>query len=160
MDIGTKSTFSRLDFSDLIPSTNKDDSVIIDLTSQNNIHHSFPKIDRCCKFSGREITFDDFDNMQRIKCDISKAHFSREFVRKREVVILQGCQDNWPARNWTLENLLSRYDSDWYTQLYEGKEKECVSGSLQGHQISNLIKNMNHKLLPHRMKQGGNDPLL
>ena len=75
------------------------------------IDHTLPKIDRCCKLNGGEVKYDGIDNIQRIDCNISQKEFLEKYVNKREVVLMKGCQNEWKAKNWTIENLFDRYQS-------------------------------------------------
>ena len=71
------------------------------------IAHTLPKLDRCCKLdetaSSEPLHFTGKDGIKRISCDIDKREFLREYVKQRRVVILEGCQEEWPARYWTFK---------------------------------------------------------
>ena len=101
--------YSKIDFTDMITSTNPSDIVILNLNLNQMIDHTLPKIDRCCKLNGGEVKYDGIDNIQRIDCNIPKNEFLEKYVNGREAVLMKGCQNEWMARNWTIENLLDRY---------------------------------------------------
>ena len=103
--------FSKIDFDDFVVSNNSADVMILNLNLKNMIDHTFPKIDRCCKLKNRKIEYDGIDNMKRIDCDVSKEEFSTKYVNQREAIIMKGCQTKWKAKNWTIENLLNRYNN-------------------------------------------------
>ena len=73
------------------------------------IAHTLPKLDRCCKLdetaSSEPLHFTGKDDIKRISCDIDKREFLREYVKKRRAVILEGCQEKWPARKWTFKGI-------------------------------------------------------
>ena len=103
--------YSKIDFADIVTSTNPaDDVVILNLNLNHLISHTLPKIDRCCKLNGGEVKYDGIDNIQRIDCNIPKNEFLEKYVNGREAVLMKGCQNEWMARNWTIENLLDRYN--------------------------------------------------
>ena len=101
--------FSKIDFADIVPSTNPAETVILNLNQAQMIDHTFPKIDRCCKLNHGKVKYDGIDNIQRIDCNIPKNEFLEKYVNGREAVLMKGCQNEWMARNWTIENLLDRY---------------------------------------------------
>ena len=103
--------FSKIDFEDFIFSNNSADILILNLNLKNMIGHTFPKIDRCCKLNNRKIEYDGIDNMKRIDCNISKEEFTAKYVNQRETIMMKGCQTKWTAKNWTIENLLNRYNN-------------------------------------------------
>jgi hypothetical protein len=67
------------------------------------IFHTWPTLDRCCKLHGKSVIYDGIDNIPRIPCDMSRGDFYKEYVGKREPVMLQGCQNDWKAKNWTMD---------------------------------------------------------
>ena len=102
--------FSKIDFIDIVSSTNPADIIILNLNLNHMIDHTLPKIDRCCKLNDDlEVKYDGIDNIQRIDCNIPKNEFLEKYVIGREAVLMKGCQNEWMARNWTIENLLDRY---------------------------------------------------
>ena len=103
--------FSKIDFEDFVVSNNSTDVMILNLNLKNMIDHTYPKIDRCCKLKKRNINYDGIDNMKRIHCNISKEEFTKIYVNQRESIMMKGCQTNWKAKNWTIENLLNRYNN-------------------------------------------------
>ena len=101
--------YSKIDFADLINSNNSENSIELNIEKSHMITHTFPKIDLCCKvngLNGKNIEYDDIDNLERIQCDISKNEFIEKYVNKRKIVMMIGCQDSWKAKNWTIEYLL------------------------------------------------------
>ena len=103
--------YSRIDFKDFVVTNNSADVMILNLNLKTMMNHTFPKIDRCCKLNNRKIEYDGIDNMERIDCNISKEEFSIKYVNQRESIMMKGCQTNWKAKNWTIENLLNRYNN-------------------------------------------------
>ena len=102
--------FSKIDFIDIVSSTNPADIIILNLNLNHMIDHTLPKIDRCCKLNDDlEVKYDGIDNIQRIDCNIPKNEFLEKYVNGREAVLMKGCENEWMARNWTIENLLDRY---------------------------------------------------
>ena len=68
------------------------------------IRQTLPTLDRCCSLNGKVPEFDGFDNFERISSkDISVDDFNEKYAKKREVVILENCLDDWPAKNWTIK---------------------------------------------------------
>ena len=94
--------YSRLDFTDILPSTNSDDVVILNLNLNHLISHTLPKIDRCCKLKNGEVKYDGFDNIDRISCNISKKAFFKRYINERKAVVMKNCQTEWMAKNWTI----------------------------------------------------------
>ena len=109
--------YSKIDFADFLPTNESDDSIVLNLENTQNIDHTFPKIDRCCKLI-ENVKYNGIDDMERINCDISQDEFTETYVHKREAVMMVGCQDKWKAKHWTIENLLNRYN---YIPLSENK---------------------------------------
>ena len=80
--------------------------------TRDQVTHSIPVINRCCKSSGwnhdvnqlnKELKFKD--SISRIPCNISKSSFLRDYVMKRNCVILSNCSDAWKARKWTFKGV-------------------------------------------------------
>ena len=76
------------------------------------VTHSIPVINRCCKSSGwnhdvnqlnKDLKFKD--SISRIPCNISKSSFLKDYVMKRNCVILSNCSDAWKARKWTFKGV-------------------------------------------------------
>ena len=142
--------FSKIDFADLVVSNNSADVMILNLNLKKMIHHTFPKIDRCCKLNNRKVEYDGIDNMKRIDCDLSKEEFTAKYVNRREAIMMKGCQTKWKATNWTIENLLNRYNNGtfddnthyhfpwdtWYQETTDGSSK---NGILTSSQVKDLI---------------------
>ena len=102
--------YSKIDFADFTLSNESDDTIVLNIKNTHNIHHTFPKIDQCCKMIEKTVKYDGIDNMERINCDISQTEFTEMYVNKREAIMMGGCQESWKAKNWTIENLLNRYN--------------------------------------------------
>ena len=141
--------FSKIDFEDFVVSNDSADVMILNLNLKNMIDHTFPKIDRCCKLKDRRIEYDGIDNMKRIDCDVSKEEFSAKYVNRREAIIMKGCQTKWKAKNWTIENLLNRYnnisldDNTLYHFPWELLYQENIDGSFkEGKFTSSLVKDL------------------
>ena len=142
--------FSKIDFKDFVVSNNSADVMILNLNLKNMIDQTFPKIDRCCKLNNRKIEYDGIDNMKRIDCDLSKEEFTAKYVNRREAIMMKGCQTNWKAKNWTIENLLDRYNNitiddktdyhfpwdTWHQATTHGSSKNEIFTSSQ---VKNLI---------------------
>ena len=107
---------NTFEFSDLQP--NHDDmakaSNIILLRIRNitndRVTHRLPVIDRCCKSSGWDQDVNQLnrefiikDSISRIPCNISKPAFLKDYVMKRNCVILSNCTGAWEARKWTFK---------------------------------------------------------
>ena len=148
----TAKTYAQIDFADLEHSDNPNDKLILNLNMKNcNIHHTFPKLDRCCKFHGLRPKYDGIDNMERIGCDIPKKDFIENYVLKREPIILTGCQDHWKAKNWTFENLLTRYNSPWFTTYYLDETQDWLANYLHGLKILEYLNNDYYVKVFHRL---------
>ena len=79
------------------------------------IEHTLSKIDRCCKSYGenldsRKLEFDQKDAIPRISCNISKKLFFKNYVKRRQMVILKGCHETWKAKNWTFKGIKQIYN--------------------------------------------------
>ena len=125
--------FSQIDLIDIETSKNTGDILILNLKLNKFIEHTFPEINRCCKLNGRKIKYDGIDNVKRINCHMPKKEFIEEYVNKREVVIMKGCQNEWPAKDWTFDNLLDRYGdtaSLWVTEWHHSENKTRDSGRI------------------------------
>ena len=95
-----------------VPEVTPSREVVIRLDKIPRIKCGLPKIDRCCKLrENQEIKFDGVDDFERASCDMSKAEFYDKFTRLRKPVLLLGCQKGWKSNDWTLENVLNRYDN-------------------------------------------------
>jgi hypothetical protein len=83
-------------------SSEENSDIFINLNS-NKVYHTWPKVDRCCALPAEKFEIQSFDPIEKISCQISKEEFFQQFVETRSPVILIGCQENWPAKNWTVE---------------------------------------------------------
>ena len=132
--------YTKIDFSDFIPSNNSEDGIILNLKLSNMIDHTFPKVDRCCKTIGKNIDYDGIDNIKRIDCNISRKNFTNTYVNRREPIMVKGCQTEWKASNWTIENLLDRYE--FWPTFHQNDVNSTWSGKtlLKSNKIKNLIE--------------------
>jgi hypothetical protein len=58
------------------------------------------------------------DTLPRIHCNMSKEEFFKNYVDKREPVMITGCLQEWPkyVREWTLEKILRTFNNhSWLT---------------------------------------------
>ena len=46
-------------------------------------------------------------------CGLDPNKFREERVVKSEMVKVLGCEENWPARSWTIQSLLEREEASW-----------------------------------------------
>ena len=141
-------TYSKIDFADFVPSNYSEDVIILNLKNNHNIDHTFQKIDKCCKLNGKNVEYDGIDNMERIDCKMSRKEFTEKFVNRREAVIMKGCQTDWKARNWTIQNLLDRYHSlndeqnayfTWTTAFQKTIDGEIEEENLTSNDVKNAI---------------------
>ena len=132
--------YTKIDFSDFIPSNNSEEALILNLNLSNMIEHTFPKIDRCCKTNGKNIDYDGIDNIKRIDCNISRKYFTNKYVNRREPIMIKGCQTEWKASNWTIENLLDRYQ--FWPTFHQKTINSKWSGKtmLKSNEVKNLIE--------------------
>ena len=144
--------YSKIDFADFKPTNKSDDTIIINLENSHNIYHTFPKIDRCCKMNGKRIKYDGIDNMERIKCDMPQNEFTEKYVNKREAIMMTGCQEKWKAKNWTIENLLNRYNYIsinetevkyfmWQSSYQKNHETKTYNANLRSNEMKKMIDN-------------------
>ena len=63
IDKRTNFSYISLDFADLEISSERKDSVIINLSMKHKLHHTLPAINRCCKSSYAKISFDGIDDL-------------------------------------------------------------------------------------------------
>ena len=156
-DIESGRAFSKIDFDDLESTDdsmgNQKNGIIINLKLKHKVSHTFLAIDRCCRRNGRKLSYDNFDNILRIPCNISATDFLNDYVERREPVMLMGCQEGWKAKNWTFGNLLGRYVSKWPFSYYHDETDNCFAGDLEGPKIYRLMKNkVNVKSFTHLSK--------
>ena len=157
-DTASGTAYSVIDFDDFQDSVDDTDIILINLNEVQNIQHTFPTIDRCCKTNGRMIKYDKIDNVQRIHCNISKNEFKRDYTNKRKIVILTGCQEKWKAKNWTFGNILGRYMSKWPLTWYHSQKDDCYAGYLNGPTIYHMMKDkVNIKSMTQLSKSLKND---
>ena len=137
--------YSKIDFSELKQSNYSEDVIIINLNLIHMIDHTFPKIDRCCRRNSRKIEYDNIDNMERIECDMSQREFTRKYVDRREAVMMKGCQNEWKAKNWTIQNILDRYNFikndhfKWVTTYQKTIESTYQKEYLSSNEVKNAI---------------------
>ena len=136
--------FSKIDFADIVPSTNPAETVILNLNQAQMIDHTFPKIDRCCKLNHGKVKYDGIDNIQRIDCNMPQKEFLEKYINKREAVVMKGCQNEWMARNWTIENLLDRYrlfEEPWDSYFQKNIEWPIEAKHLNSESVKFAINN-------------------
>ena len=80
--------------------------------TKDQVTHSLPLVDRCCKSDGWDQDVNQLnrefiikDSISRIPCNISKSSFLKDYVMKRNCVILSNCSDAWKARKWTFKGV-------------------------------------------------------
>ena len=145
-----RNVYSSIDFADFVLSNKSGDNLILNLLESQNIFHTYKKIDKCCKFNGGGVEYDGIDNMERIKCNISKTEFTETYVNKREAVIMTGCQDEWKAKSWTIENLLDRFNyvklnkssisySIWTSEYQQTHKTKRYSAYFRSNKVKKLI---------------------
>uniref|UniRef100_A0A7S2XU57 JmjC domain-containing protein n=1 Tax=Attheya septentrionalis TaxID=420275 RepID=A0A7S2XU57_9STRA len=71
----------------------------------------------CCSANSTMPTIQELqeaDTMERISCNISRADFYEQYEMTRKMVILEGCTDEWKAKDrWSsIERLLDRFDNE------------------------------------------------
>ena len=84
--------------------------------TKDQVTHSLPLVDRCCKSGGWDQDVNQLnrefiikDSISRIPCNISKSSFLKDYVMKRNCVILSNCSDAWEARKWTFKGMANYY---------------------------------------------------
>ena len=84
--------------------------------TKDQVTHSLPLVDRCCKSDGWDQDVNQLnrefiikDSISRIPCNISKSSFLKDYVMKRNCVILSNCSDAWEARKWTFKGMPNHY---------------------------------------------------
>ena len=89
---------------------NQTNSIIVIKIKDNrkgSIAHTPISIDRCCKSFTVEPNISNISSIKdiipRASCNMTKEDFLSKYVQKRKALILQGCQNQWRARKWTLE---------------------------------------------------------
>ena len=100
--------FSNIQFKDEY--LNQTNSIIVIKIKDNrkgSIAHTPISIDRCCKSFPVEPNISNISSIKdiipRASCNMTKEDFLSKYVQKRMALILQGCQNQWRARKWTLE---------------------------------------------------------
>ena len=100
--------FSNIQFKD--ENLNQTNSIIVIKVKDNrkgSIAHTPISIDRCCKSFTVEPNISNISSIKdiipRASCNMTKEDFLSKYVQKRKSLILQGCQNQWRARKWTLE---------------------------------------------------------
>ncbi len=105
-----KTCLTKLDFKNLVHKQGSKIIINLNPKSKNKISHTLDPVDRCCKLNGRKVAFDGIDDFPRIPCDVDKESFEKHYVKKREPVMMLGCTENWPAKNWTsFTNVVDRF---------------------------------------------------
>ena len=100
--------FSNIQFKD--ENLNQTNSIMVIKIKDNrkgSIAHTPISIDRCCKSFTVEPNISNISSIRdiipRASCNMTKEDFLSKYVQKRKALILQGCQNQWRARKWTLE---------------------------------------------------------
>ena len=100
--------FSNIQFKE--ENLNQTNSIIVIKIKDNrkgSIAYTPISIDRCCKSFTVEPNISNIssikDTIPRASCNMRKEDFLSKYVQKRKSLILQGCQNEWRARKWTLE---------------------------------------------------------
>ena len=142
--------YSKIDFGDFVTSNDIEDTIIINLHLDHMIEHTFPKIDRCCSLKDKKINFDGVDNMERIDCSIDQEEFTKKYVDTREAIIMSGCQTEWKATNWTIGNILDRYDNttingktkffSWNISWYKDPTRPKKIDNFKASEVKDMIK--------------------
>ena len=116
------------DFGNVFQNTDQENSgnyfedqseIYVNLKSEN-VLQSIPKINRCCVPPEEKFEIQTFDEIEKISCNIEKSDFFENFVATRKPVILNGCQENWRAKNWTVEGELGTKISYLILLIYVG----------------------------------------
>ena len=116
--------FRSFDFTNLVRANSEgrnfeqNSEIFVNLNSKK-VAHTWPEVDRCCALPtgpGEKFEIRTFDDIEKISCHVDPSVFYRKFVETRQPVILIGCQDNWPAKNWTVEGskLKRNFRTQWY----------------------------------------------
>ena len=94
--------FSKIDFADIVPSTNPAETVILNLNQAQMIDHTFPKIDRCCKLNHGKVKHDGIDNRAQIDVVGSTSQGFFELAAKHMPVMLniRDIHLICPTRSW------------------------------------------------------------
>ena len=155
-----KMTYSKIDFADFVPSNYSQDVIILNLKLNHSIYHTFQEIDKCCKLNGKNVEYDGIDNIERIDCKMPRKEFTEKFVNRREAVIMKGCQKDWKAKHWTIENLLNRYYSinneqnaylTWTTSFQKTIDGEIEEENLTSNDVKNAINSGYFVKVFHRL---------
>jgi hypothetical protein len=85
--------------------------IFINLQS-DKVQHTWLTVDRCCVPPPENFEIKSFDTIEKISCKIEKEDFFRRYVEMRQPILLDGCEENWPAKNWTIEGILVLFDFD------------------------------------------------
>ena len=106
--------FQQIDFANITFHKNESSNCIvlkIRNTKPKKIYHTRRVVNRCCKKSNHEkASFGDYssfikDSIPRISCDTDKQFFFDNYIKKRVPVMMIGCQEGWPAKQWTFNGM-------------------------------------------------------
>lgn len=106
--------FQQIDFANITFHENESTNFIvlkIRNTKPRKIYHNRTVVNRCCKKSNHENTSFQYysslikDSIPRISCDTDKQFFFDNYIKKRVPVMMIGCQESWPAKQWTFNGM-------------------------------------------------------
>ena len=109
-----KAELKEVDFANITFHENESTNFIVlkfRNTNAEKIYHTRKAVNRCCKkFNDEKATFQDYssfikDSIPRISCDTDKQFFFDNYVQKRVPVMMIGCQEGWPAKQWTFNGM-------------------------------------------------------
>ena len=109
-----KTELQQIDFANITFHENESTNFIVlkfRNTNAKKIYHSRKAVNRCCKKSNDENPiFQDYslfikDSIPRISCDTDKQFFFDNYIQKRVPVMMIGCQEGWPAKQWTFKGM-------------------------------------------------------
>ena len=109
-----KTELQQIDFANITFYENESTNFIVlkfRNTNPKKIYHSRKAVNRCCKKSNDEnAIFQEYslfikDSIPRISCDTDKQFFFDNYIQKRVPVMMIGCQEGWPAKQWTFKGM-------------------------------------------------------
>ena len=112
-NISIKTELEEIDFANIsFLDENEANFIVLKIRNikKGKIRHSPIKIDRCCKRLNsqntilKQISFIK-DNIPRISCNTDEKIFFENYIQKRVPVMMIGCQEGWPAKEWTFKGI-------------------------------------------------------
>ena len=109
-----KTELQQIDFANITFHENESTNFIVlkfRNTNAEKIYHTRKAVNRCCKKSNDEnAIFQEYslfikDSIPRISCDTDKQFFFDNYIQKRVPVMMIGCQEGWPAKQWTFNGM-------------------------------------------------------